>query len=121
MTSAESARTRGDGAARRVGTLSYLPPLTEAEVGLQVRSLLQRGLVPAVEWTADPSPRDRYWAMWGLPLFDVRSVDEVMSQLAACANTHPDAYVKLVGYDPRRQSQVVSLVVRRPAAAGTSG
>ncbi len=103
---------------RRVGTFSYLPQLTDDEVGLQVHSLLQRGLVPAVEYAADPRPRDSYWGMWGLPLFDVRSVGEVMTQIAACSDAHTDCYVKLVGYDPSRQSQVVSLVVRRPSTGG---
>ena len=25
-----------------------------------------------VEWTDDPHPRNSYWELWGLPLFDIK-------------------------------------------------
>jgi ribulose-bisphosphate carboxylase small chain len=95
-------------------TFSFLPPMTEDAVARQVASILRRGLVPAIEHTEAPSSRDVYWSMWKLPLFAVESPDEVLAEVSACAEAHPQSYVKLIGYDPRQQGQVVSFVVRRP-------
>ena len=110
--------TAGSRSTRRFGTFSYLPPLTDEEVDLQVRSILGRGLVPGVEHAADPGPHDRYWSMWRLPLFEATTVAEVLTEIAACAANHPGSHVRVVGYDPRRQCQVAAFVVRRPAIAG---
>jgi ribulose-bisphosphate carboxylase small chain len=99
---------------RRVETFSYLPPLTDDEIGKQVDWILTRGLVPAIEYTLHPRPRDSYWSMWKLPLFEARTGAEVLGEIASCLDANPESYVKVVGYDPRLQSQVVSLVVRRP-------
>lgn len=105
------------GTTARVARPSYLPPLTDEEVGLQVRSILVRGFVPGIEHAIDPTPRDSYWSMWKLPLFEAGTVAEVLTEIAACALANPDSLIKLVGYDPRRQSQVISVVVRRPSSA----
>ena len=104
----------------RLETFSYLPPLSNETVARQVEYILRQGLIPAVEHTAEPGPRNVYWSMWGLPMFGARSVEDVLATVAACAEAHPDQYVKVIGYDPRRQGQVASFVVRRPAppAAG---
>lgn len=99
---------------QRLETFSFLPPLTDAEIAVQVDRILERGLVPAIEHTADPGPRNIYWSMWRLPLFDARTADEVLSEVDACSAAHPEHYVKLIGYDPKRQGQVASFVVRRP-------
>ena len=101
---------------RRFETFSYLPPLTDEEVGLQVRSILARGHVAGIEHAPDPSAHERYWSMWKLPLFGVTTVAEVLTEIAACAAEHPDSHVRVVGYDPRRQCQVAAFVVRRPVA-----
>ena len=71
--------------------------------------------MPAVEYTHEPWARGVYWSMWGLPMFEVRTAEEVVSEIAACAKANPAGYVKLIGYDPRRQGQVASFVVHRPA------
>jgi ribulose-bisphosphate carboxylase small chain len=99
----------------RLETFSYLPRLSDEQVARQVEHILRQGLVPAVEYTLEPRPPSVYWSMWGLPMFEVRSVEEVMAALAACANANPRAFVKLIGYDPRRQGEVASFVVHRPA------
>jgi len=52
--------------------------------------------------------------MWKLPLFEVRTSQEVMAEIQECVDAHPDSFVKLNGYDPRRQGQVASFVVHRP-------
>jgi len=103
-----------NGQTRRFETFSFLPPLTEEEIAAQVRHILDRGLIPAIEYTTDPRSRNVFWSMWKLPLFDSRTVEDVVSEVEACAEDHPDSYVKLVGYDRRKQGQVVAFVMRRP-------
>ncbi len=98
----------------RLETFSYLPRLTDEQVARQVEHILHQDLVPAIEYTLEPRPRSVYWSMWGLPMFEVRSVEQVIAALAACAEANPGAFVKLIGYDPRRQGQVASFVVHRP-------
>jgi ribulose-bisphosphate carboxylase small chain len=34
-----------------------------------------------VEWTDDPHPRNSYWELWGLPLFDIKDSGSVMFEL----------------------------------------
>ena len=102
-------------------TFSYLPGLSVEQVAAQVEQILREGLVPAVEYTLEPGPRSVYWSMWGLPMFEVRSGDKVMAALNACAEANPGAFVKLIGYDPRRQGQVASFVVHRPAPQAERG
>jgi ribulose-bisphosphate carboxylase small chain len=85
----------------------YLAQLDERQLGRQIQHLLDEGFVPAIEYVRQPDPRDHYWGMWKLPLFQARAVE-------ACAAAHPDCFIKLIGYDRRRQTQPVSLVVHQP-------
>jgi ribulose-bisphosphate carboxylase small chain len=93
---------------------SYLPDLDERQLARQIENLLAQGLVPAIEHVRQPDPRDHYWGMWKLPLFEARTVGDVLTEIDACAVAHPDSFIKLIGYDRRRQTQAVSLVVRQP-------
>ena len=98
----------------RLETFSYLPQLGEAEIEAQIRSVLDRGLVVAIEYTHDPSPHDHYWTLWKLPLFGIADPAVVLAELEECRAAHPDAYIRLNGYDRRRQGQVLAFVVQRP-------
>jgi len=100
--------------ARRLETFSYLPPMTDRQIAAQAGSIVKRGLIPAIEYTPDPGPRETYWSLWRLPLFKARTPEEVLSEVEACARANPDAYVRLSGFDPKRGGQVASFVVRRP-------
>jgi ribulose-bisphosphate carboxylase small chain len=101
----------------RLETFSYLPELTADELSAEIRSIVARGLVVGIEYTASPDPYDHYWALWKLPLFQVDDPAAVMRELEECCRANPDAYVRVNGYDPLRQGQVVSFVARRPEAA----
>jgi ribulose-bisphosphate carboxylase small chain len=98
----------------RLETFSYLPELSDEEIAAQIRSVLARRLVVAIEHTEQPDPYDHYWTLWKLPLFGVREPDAVLEELAACRAAYPDRYVRVNGYDAGRQGQVVSFVVHRP-------
>ena len=53
------------------GTFSFLPDLTDDEIKAQIRYAIANGWALAVEYTDDPHPRNSYWEMWDLPMFDV--------------------------------------------------
>jgi ribulose-bisphosphate carboxylase small chain len=101
--------------AKRYETFSYLPPLTRDQIVKQVDHILGHGLIPAIEHTTRPDPRDSFWSMWKLPLFEARTGQEVLAEIEACLQAHPDSFVKLNGYDPKRQGQAASFVVHRPS------
>jgi len=98
------------------GTFSYLPDFTEEEIKLQMRYCLDNGWAISVEHTDDPHPRNSYWEMWGLPLFDVTDLDIPAGEIAKCRQAFPDQYIKVNGYDRTRgrQSTMLSFIVHRP-------
>ncbi len=53
------------------GTFSYLPDFSDDEIIAQLEYALQEGWPISVEFTDDPHPRNTYWDMWGLPMFDL--------------------------------------------------
>lgn len=99
------------------GAFSHLPDLTDAEIGAQVDYCLEQGWPLSVTYTDDPHPRNCFWEMWGLPLFDLTDATAVLAELAACRTAHPDCYIRLEAYDARygRQTTALSFIVQRPA------
>ena len=54
------------------GTFSYLPDFTDDEIKEQIQYCLDNDWPISVEYTDDPHPRNVYWDMWGLPMFDIK-------------------------------------------------
>jgi ribulose-bisphosphate carboxylase small chain len=98
------------------GTFSYLPDLDDGQVRAQVQYCLDKGWPVAIEYTDDPHPRNVYWEMWGLPLFDLKDPAGVMQEVAACRKAFPNHYIRVNGYDRRlgRQTIGLSFIVNRP-------
>jgi len=101
----------------RHGTFSYLPDLSDDEIAEQVRYALQQGWPVSVEHTDDPHPRNVYWEMWGLPMFDLAEPDGVLAQINECRSTFPNRYVRVLAYDASlgRQTTAMQFLVQRPA------
>ena len=99
------------------GQFSFLPDLTDAEIALQVQYGLDRGYAWSVEATDDPHPRNTYWDMVGMPMFDLADAAGVMLQLQECRKACPQHYIRLVAFDPTRgvESIAMSFIVNRPA------
>lgn len=99
------------------GTFSFLPDLTDDEIRAQVQYCLDRGWAVSVEFTDDPHPRNTYWEMWGLPMFDLADAAGVAGEVAACRRAFPDRYVRVLAYDNSlgRQTIALSFLVQRPA------
>ena len=98
------------------GTFSYLPDFTQEEVERQVRYCLDNGWAFSIEHTDDPHPRNAYWEMWGLPMFDASHLEGAMHQIDECRKAFPNDYIKVNGYDRTkgRQTTMLSFIVHRP-------
>jgi ribulose-bisphosphate carboxylase small chain len=99
------------------GTFSFLPDLTDEQIRAQVEYCLQNGWAVAIEYTDDPHPRNAYWEMFGVPMFDIRDAAGILTELRACRQTFPDHYIKINAFDPThgRESLRLSFIVNRPA------
>jgi ribulose-bisphosphate carboxylase small chain len=99
------------------GTFSFLPDLTAAQVKAQIQYALDQNWAVSVEYTDDPHPRNTYWEMWGLPMFDLRDAAGVYGEVEACRAAHPGKYVRLNAFDSNRGWETVrlSFIVQRPA------
>ena len=98
------------------GQFSFLPDLDDREIVLQIQYGLDRGYAWSVEYTDDPHPRNTYWEMHGMPMFDLRDAAGVLMELNACRATFPQHYVRLMAFDSTRgiESIAMSLIVNRP-------
>ena len=101
----------------RYGTFSYLPPLTDEEIGAQVKYALDKGWPVSVEYTDDPHPRNIYWEMFGLPMFDLAEPDGVLAQINECRQLFPEHYVRVLAYDASlgKQTTAMSFLVQTPS------
>ena len=98
------------------GQFSFLPDLDDQEILLQIQYGLDRGYAWSVEYTDDPHPRNTYWEMFGMPMFDLRDAAGVLMELDACRATFPQHYVRLMAFDSTRgiESIAMSFIVNRP-------
>lgn len=98
------------------GTFSFLPDLTDAQIRAQVEYCLTSGWAVSIEYTDDPHPRNSYWEMYGLPMFDLRDAAGVMTEIDACRGTFPNHYIKVNGFDASHgwEALRISFIVNRP-------
>ncbi len=99
------------------GTFSYLPELTDEQIGKQITYALEHGWPISIEYTDDPHPRNAFWEMWGLPMFDVHDAGAILEELNRARAAHPNIYIKVNAYDARygRQTTALSFIAQRPA------
>ena len=99
------------------GQFSFLPDLSDAEIALQVDYGLRKGYAWSVEYTDDPHPRNSYWEMYGMPMFDLKDGAGVLAELKECRKTFPQHYIRLMAFDSTRgvESVAMSFIVNRPA------
>jgi ribulose-bisphosphate carboxylase small chain len=99
------------------GTFSYLPELSDAQIAKQIEYSLANGWAVAIEYTDDPHPRNTYWEMYGMPMFDLRDAAGILAEVNACRKTFPRHYIKVNAFDASRgrESMRLSFIVNRPA------
>ncbi|OWM84658.1 hypothetical protein CDL15_Pgr027445 [Punica granatum] len=111
---------------KKFETLSYLPPLSEAQLGREVDYLLRMGWVPCLEFDVgsgfvyrenhrSPGYYDgRYWTMWKLPMFGCTDSSQVLKELQEAKKAYPDAFIRIIGFDNVRQVQCISFIAYKP-------
>lgn len=100
------------------GTFSFLPDLSDDQITAQVKYCLDHGWAVNLEFTDDPHPRNTYWELWGIPMFDVPDAAGVMLELAACRKQHAGSkYIRLTAFDSTHgwESVRLSFITDRPA------
>jgi ribulose-bisphosphate carboxylase small chain len=99
------------------GQFSFLPDLTDEEIRLQVDYAISNGWALAVEWTDDPHPRNTYWHMWGIPMFEIKDGAAVLFEVNACRKQQPNDYIRVIAFDNTRgvESITMSFLVNRPS------
>ena len=98
------------------GTFSYLPDLSDDEIRAQVQYGLDNGWAPSVEFTDDPHPRNVYWEMWGMPMFDLKDAAGALQEVNRCREAFPNSYIRLSLYNAKltKQTTALQFVVHRP-------
>jgi ribulose-bisphosphate carboxylase small chain len=98
------------------GCFSFLPDLSDEQIGLQVEYCLRQEWSIGVEYTDDAHPRNTYWEMWGNPMFDLKDAAGVMMEIRDCRKAHPEHYIRLNAFDSTRGWETVrmSFIVTRP-------
>jgi ribulose-bisphosphate carboxylase small chain len=102
---------------RRYETLSYLPPLSDAQIAKQIQYMIDQGYIPGVEFSESSAPEQHYWTLWKLPLFNAGTVNEVLNEVKACRSEYSSNFIRVVGFDNVKQCQVLSFIVHKPAAS----
>ena len=110
---------------KKFETLSYLPPLSDESLGKEVDYLLRSGWVPCLEFSLEgyitreynnsPGYYDgRYWTMWKLPMFGCTESSQVLKEVQEAKNEYPDAFIRIIGFDNKRQVQCISFIAYQP-------
>ncbi|XAR52411.1 Ribulose-bisphosphate carboxylase [Bertholletia excelsa] len=111
---------------KKFETLSYLPTLNDQQLIKEIEYLLRKGWVPCLEFSItggfvfrehnrSPGYYDgRYWTMWKLPMFGCTDPVQVMKELEEVKKEYPDAFVRIIGFDNRRQVQCISFIAYKP-------
>lgn len=98
------------------GQFSFLPDLTDEQITSQIKYALANNWAVNVEYTDDPHPRNTYWEMWGMPMFDLRDPAGIMMEIQDCRKTYPDQYIRVTAFDSTRgwETPRMSFIVNRP-------
>jgi ribulose-bisphosphate carboxylase small chain len=99
------------------GTFSYLPDLTDDQIKAQIQYCIDNDWPISIEYTDDPHPRNVYWDMFGLPMFDLKDPAAIMQVMAECRATFPNHYIRVSGFDRShgRATTALQFIVNRPA------
>jgi ribulose-bisphosphate carboxylase small chain len=98
------------------GTFSFLPDLSDAQITRQLEYCLNKGWAVGIEYTDDPHPRNTYWEMFGLPMFDLRDAAGILLEINTARKTFPNHYIRVTAFDSTHtvESVVLSFIVNRP-------
>jgi len=99
------------------GAFSFLPDLTDEQIAKQIQYCIDKEWAVNIEFTDDPHPRNTYWEMWGMPMFDVPDAAGVMFELNECRKVHSGRnYIRVSAFDSTHtwESVRLSFITDRP-------
>ena len=98
------------------GCFSFLPDLDDQQITAQMEYILSNGWAIAIEHTDDPHPRNTYWEMFGMPMFDMKDPAGILMEINECRKTFPNHYIRVMASDATRgaESPKMSYIVNRP-------
>ena len=98
------------------GQFSFLPDLSDEQITSQIRWALEHGWAVSVEYTDDPHPRNTYWEMHGMPMFDLKDPAGILMEINDCRKTFPNHYIRVMAFNSNRgnESPAMSFLVNRP-------
>ena len=66
--------------------------------------------------TDDPHPRNTYWELFGLPMFDLKDPAGGLTEVNDCRKTFPNHYIRVTAFDSTRgwETPRMSFIVNRP-------
>ncbi|KAL2241392.1 UNVERIFIED_CONTAM: Ribulose bisphosphate carboxylase small chain, chloroplastic [Sesamum indicum] len=111
---------------KKFETLSYLPDLTREQLASEIDYLIRSKWIPCVEFELEhgfvyrenhrsPGYYDgRYWTMWKLPMYGCTDSAQVLLEVDEAVRAHPDAFVRIIGFDNVRQVQCISFIAYKP-------
>ena len=99
------------------GQFSFLPDLTDEEISAQIKYAIDNGWPINIEYTDDPHPRNTYWEMYGMPMFDMTDPAGILMEINECRKTFPNCYIRVMASDATRGTESVkmSYIVNRPS------
>jgi ribulose-bisphosphate carboxylase small chain len=100
------------------GAFSFLPELTDEQITRQIQYCLDHGWAVNIEYTDDPHPRNTYWEMWGMPMFDIPDARGVMLAFEECRKVYGGRYyIRISAFDASHgwESLRLSFIGARPA------
>lgn len=98
------------------GQFSFLPDLTDEQITAQIKYALKNKWAVNVEYTDDPHPRNTYWEMFGMPMFDLKDPAGILMEINECRKTFPNHYIRVTAVDRSRgwETPRMSFIVNRP-------
>ena len=98
------------------GTFSFLPDLSDEQITRQLKYCMDNDWAVNVEYTDDPHPRNTYWEMWGLPMFDLKDPAGILYEVNQCRKAFGNHYIRVSAFDASSgvESLRLSFIVNRP-------
>lgn len=98
------------------GQFSFLPDLSDEQITLQIKYALKNNWAVNVEYTDDPHPRNTYWEMFGMPMFDLKDPAGILMEVNEARKTFPNHYIRVTAFDSTRgwETPRMSFIVNRP-------
>ena len=98
------------------GQFSFLPDMTDEQITAQIKYALKNDWAVSIEYTDDPHPRNTYWEMFGMPMFDLKDPAGILMEINACRKTFPNHYIRVTAFNSCRgiESPSMSYLVNRP-------